>query len=216
MSINPIWLDDSGNLRSLAQVLEAKNRAARAAEIARDVARKEAEALKSETQKRLDNAQKALADAKFTGDRSRIELWRDHVANLKDQVDIERRDAERKAAFAADRRIALIREEAGLIEKSGASLYPSSDQTERDVLVQIARSNDWPDPESQYRAYREIAEQLDNREIEAARVRANEHAESMALAGAQHAESMARAAEIRQAQARREGVADESTDQTGT
>ena len=51
------------------------------------------------------------------------------------------REAEARAkAFATDPRIALIREEADAIARSGHALYPNASQIDLDNLVAIARN----------------------------------------------------------------------------
>jgi hypothetical protein len=207
-AVDPKYIDPvTGRIRSYREMNEPHVRAAKGAEIASSIARREAEAQKPETQKRLESAKRALADAKFQGDKARIAMWRDHVADLSEKLESEQA-AERKAeAFAKDRRIALIREEADLIARSGQALLPNSSQVDRDTLVAIARSESYPDPDSQFRDFKELSDRLTDVEIEAERVKASDAAIEAARQGLTAAESKVRTAELEQARARREGVA---------
>ena len=160
-----------GSIRPFKEVFEAEIRAKQAARIAQIHAEREAEAAKSETQKRVEHFQGEYDHARRNDDHHRAKFLKNHLDTLKDQLASERAAEAKAKAFAKDQRIALIREEADAIARSGHVLLPHSSQIDRDNLVAIARSNDYPDPESQYRDFKELSDRLTDVELEAERVK---------------------------------------------
>jgi hypothetical protein len=200
-----------GSIRPLSEILESEHNARFAGRTAEILAEREAESKKSETQKRIEQHQAQYDDARRNDDHGRAKMYKTKLDLLKDQRASEQAAESRAKAFSADRRIALIREEAELIERSGAHLLPHASQLDRDNLVAIARNvSDFPDPQSQFLAFKELSDQLTQAEIESERIKASDARIESAPQGLSAAESDVRTAALEQLQARREGVADES------
>jgi hypothetical protein len=150
-----------GSIRPYSEVAEAELRAKQAARIAEIHAEREAEAAKSETQRRVDYFQREYDHARRNDDHARAKYLKNHLDTLKEQLATEHAAEVKAKAFAADRRIALIRQEADAIAASGHEMLPHSSQLDRDNLVAIARSDDFPTPDAQYQSFRELADRLD-------------------------------------------------------
>src|SRR5262245_54993503 len=162
----------TGNIRSFAEMQEPAFRAKRAAEIASIIAKRETDAKRTPNEKRLQDALAALKDAKFSGDKARIELWTTACAELSELVAADTAKTSRDAAFAADPRIKIIRDLAEGIKQSGQHLYPVTDTVELDTLVAIAASDEWPTPQAQYEAFSELLSAVEDREIAAEKAKA--------------------------------------------
>jgi hypothetical protein len=147
-------------------------RAKRAAEIASAIAKREADAKRTPNEARLQQAIGALKDAKFSGDKARIELWTTQVVELTELVSADTAKVKRDAEFAAHPGIKIIRDLAEGIKRSGTHLYPVTDAVELDTLVAIAASDAWPTPQAQYEAFSELLSAVEDREIAAEKVKA--------------------------------------------
>lgn len=128
----------TGRILPYSHVAEVELRAKTAAQNAQKLSAQEVEARKSETQKRVEHFQGAYDEARRNDDHARAKFYKTHLDNLKGQLESERAAEAKAKAFAADRRIALIRTEADLIERSGVHLLPHASQLERDELVATA------------------------------------------------------------------------------
>jgi hypothetical protein len=200
---------ETGRIRSYAEVSEAEHRAKTAARIAQIQADRETEAAKPELVKRIEMYRRQIADAKHNDDKARVKIYRDKLEVLEAELAAEQAQAKKAAAFAGDRRIALIREEADAIERSGHVLLPHASQLERDELVALARSNDWPDPQSQFAAFKEKSDRLTDVELEAERVKQWDAKIEAARQEVTLAESRVQQSELETMRAKREGAANE-------
>jgi hypothetical protein len=108
----------TGRIRPYAEIAEAELRAKTAAHNAQKLAAQETEAAKSDTQKRVERFQAEYDHARRNDDHGRAKFYKGHVDSLKDQLATERAAEAKAKAFAADRRIALIRQEAELIART--------------------------------------------------------------------------------------------------
>jgi hypothetical protein len=202
-------LDETGAIRPLSQLLESEHNANFAARSAQILAEREAASKKSKTEKLVEDTQRMYDDARHNNDRAKLPFWKNQLEQAKEKLAGEREAEQRAKLFGKDERIALIRQEADLIQRSGAHLLPHASQLERDELVATARSDSYPDPESQFRSFKELSDRLTNAEIEAERIKASD---AEIEANRQHmtaAESNVRTAQLEQLRARREGVASE-------
>jgi hypothetical protein len=200
---------EDGSIRPLAEILDAEHRAKFAARSAEILADREAEAKKSETQKRIDQHQAQYDDARHNDDYDRAKMYKTKLDMLKDQLASERATEARNKAFAADPRIALIRTEADCIAKSGNCFYQHASQIDLDNLVAIALNDTFPDPDSQFQAFKELSDRLTDAELEAERIKASDAELESLRKNVTIAESNIRTAELQQARARLEEVADE-------
>lgn len=187
----------SGRIRSLREMMEPQQRAARAAQIATALAKQKTEAAKSETQKRIDQAEAAHADARFQGDKQRMAMWRDHLESLKGKLADEQAQAEKVKLFDANPQIKLIRQTVGV--DSLAHLFPASDRAEIETLYAISQSNDYPTPESLIADYSYHYDQLHSHNLKVERQREADLAESAAKATVEHANAAVRLAKLEQA-----------------
>jgi hypothetical protein len=197
---------EDGSIRPLSEILEAEHNAKFAARQAAILAKQETEAAKSETQKRVERVEHIYAEAKRNDDHARAKYFKSHLDTLKDQLASERAAEAKAKLFAGDRRITLIREEAELIERSGHTLLRHASQVERDNLVAIARSNDYPDPQSQFRDFKALSDRLTDAEIEHERVKASDAEIERNRQGLTAAESKVRTVELEAMRAKRENV----------
>lgn len=200
----------TGAIRPLSQILDAEQRAKFAARTATVLSEREAEAAKSETQKRVEHFQREYDHARRNDDHTRAKFLKNHLTTLQDQLASERATEAKIKAFAADRRIQLIRQEADAIAQSGARLLPHSSQLDRDNLVAIARSNDYPDPESQFRDFKELSDRLTDAEIVAEQQKQSAAQVEAARHELTAAQSRVQESELQMMRARREAVADDS------
>jgi hypothetical protein len=198
----------TGKLRSLAEMQESALRARRGAKIASAIAKREADAKRTPNETRLQQAQAALKDAKFSGDKARIELWMTQVVELSELVVNDAAKAKRDAEFAADPRIKIIRDLAEGMKRSGSHIYPTTDTVELETLIAIATSDEWPTPQAQYEAFNELLSAVEDREIAAEKAKS----EAAGMEAAKHSVTQAKAdikvAELEQSRARRQ-VTDE-------
>jgi hypothetical protein len=198
MGILPGWIDEkTGRLRSLREMQEPQQRAAHAAQIASAVARQNADAAKGETQKRLEAAEKAYADAKFQADRPRMAMWKDHIETLTGKLEGEAATAAKAAAFDAHPQVKLIRQTVSV--DSLMHLFPASDRTGVETLHAISQSNEYPTPESLVADYQYHWDQLHSHNLAVEQQRANELGLAAAKADVEHAHAQVRLAELAQA-----------------
>jgi len=198
---------ETGKIRPFKDVMESEIRTKEAARRATILADAEARSKMGETELRLEQAQRLLAEKKHN-DAPGQKMWRDHVANLEQTLAAEKAQAAKAKAFAGDRRISLIREEADLIERSGAHLLPRASQVQLDELIAIARSEDWPTPDSQFQAFKQASDRLTDIELEAERVKQNDAAVEAARQEVTLANSRVQQSELELMRARRENVAE--------
>ena len=199
---------EDGSIRPLSEILEAEHNANFAARMAEIRAKQDVEAAKSGTQKRAEHFEHVYSEAKRNDDHARAKFFKAHLDTLKDQLASERAAEEKAKLFAGDRRIELIRQEADLIQASGHTLLPNASQLERDELIQTARSNAWPTPDSQYAEFKRLSDALTDRELGAERIKASDAEIEAARQNLTAAESKVRTAELEQVRARRENVAE--------
>jgi len=202
-------LRPDGSIRPLSEILESEHNAKFAARSAEILAEREAESKKSKTEKLVEATQQMYDHARKNDNRDTAKFYKAQLDLAKEKLAGERAAEAKAKAFSADRRIELIREEAVLIERSGAHLLPNSSQLQRDELVAIARNNDFPDPESQFRAFKELSDQLTNAELEAERIKASDATIESARQSLLCAESNVRRIELEQMRTNREAVANE-------
>jgi hypothetical protein len=200
---------ETGAIRPLSQILQAENSAKFSARQAEILAKQETEAAKSATQKRVEHFQGEYDHARRNDDHARSKFLKTHLDTLKDQLASERAAEAKAKLFAGDRRIALIREEAELIARSGHTLLPHASQIERDNLVAIARSNDYPDPQSQFRDFKELSDRLTDTEIEAERVKQSDAEIEANRQNVTLAESRVQQSELELLRVKRENVVNE-------
>jgi hypothetical protein len=199
-----------GSLRPYSEVAEVELRAKTAARYAQIHSERETEAAKSETQKRVEHFQGEYDHARRNDSHARAKFLKTHLDTLKDQLASERAAESKARQFAADPRIALIRGEADLIERSGHTLLPHAAQVDRDVLVSVARSESYPDPESQWQDYKQLADRLTDVELEAERVKQGDATIEAARQAVTLADSLVQQSELELLRVKREAVADES------
>jgi hypothetical protein len=204
-AIDPV----TGRIRGYAEVMESELRAKNAARYAQILADRETEAAKPELVKRIEMYRRQIADAKHNGDRGRASMYREKLDVLESEWEAEQAATRKAKAFAADRRVLHIREEADAIARSGHALLPHSSQVERDTLVAIARSNDYPDPESQYRDFKELSDRLTDVELEAERVKQGDATVEAARQELTLATSKVQTSELELMRAKREAVGNE-------
>jgi hypothetical protein len=189
----------TGRLRSFAEITAGKAEAEQGARIAQALAKHETEASKPEIAKRIEMYERQIAEAKHNDDHGRARMYKDKLADLKTEYEAQQAAAKKAAMFQADQRISLIRVSADSIDRSGHAIYPNASELDRQMLVSIARSNEYPNPESQYRDFQELADRLDQRELEVERVKASDAAIASAKAGLENAQAQLRTAEIEKA-----------------
>jgi hypothetical protein len=205
-AIDPV----TGAIRPLSQLLEAEHSAKFSARQAEILATQATEAAKSQTQKLVERFQAEHDHARRNDDHARAKFWKPQLDKVKDQLASERAVEAKAKAFAGDRRIALIRTEADLIQRSGVHLLPNASQIERDNLVAIARSNDYPTPEAQYRDFKELSDRLTDVELEAERVKQSDAQIEAARQELAAATSRVQQSELELLRVKRENVADVS------
>jgi len=197
-----------GSIRPLSEILASEHNAAFAARSAELLAEREVEARKSATEKLVEGTQKLYDHFRKNDDRHSAKFYKDQLDLAKEKLASEKAAEAKRKLFAGDRRIELIRQEAELIERSGVHLLPNASQLERDELVAIARSDDWPDPQSQFAAFTELSNRLTDAELEAERVKQSDAEIEANRQSLLCAESNVRTAGLEQLRAKREAVAD--------
>jgi hypothetical protein len=197
-------IDGNGDIIPFERMQEAELRAQYSAQHASALAAQAAEAKKSDLEKSIEVFQREADHARRNDDHSRYKFLKTHLETLREQHATEQAARKKAELFANDRLIQLVREEADAVERSGHVLYPHATAVERNTLVAIARSGDYPDPQSQYADYRELADMLSDREIAAERAKANDAEQSATQNMAERAESQARIAQHQLAKARHE------------
>ncbi len=198
-----------GSIRPLSEILDAEQRARFAARSAELLAKQEAASKRTDTQKLVDGTQQLYDHARKNDDRSGAKFYKAQLDLAKQKLAGEQAAEAKRKLFANDRRIQLIREEATLIERSGAHLLPHASQVELDNLVGLARSEDWPDPASQFQAYRELSDRLTDAEIVAEQQKQSAAQVEAARQELTAAQSRVQESELQIMRARREGVANE-------
>lgn len=203
-AIDPV----TGRIRPYSEVAEVELRAKTAARYAQILSDRETEAAKPELVRRVEHFEREYDHARRNDDRARAKFLKTHLDTLKEQLATEQAAQRKAELFSRDRRIGLIREESDAIERSGHALLPHSSQVDRDTLVAIARSNDWPDPDSQYQAYKEMSDRLTDVELEAERVKQSDAEIEAARQEVTAANSRVQTSELELMRAKRDAVAE--------
>jgi hypothetical protein len=196
-AIDPV----TGKIRPYREVAQAEIDSREAARRATMLAKAETEARKSETQRRLELAERLLAEKRHN-DLPGQKIFKDHVANLKQQLADEKAQAAKEQAFASNDLVRHIRQEGDYLEKQGHVYFRESSRADIDMLVAISRSTSYPDPESMLDDYRALYDRLHTENLAAEQAKEREHEEQMLRSGLAHAESQVRIAELQQAKSR--------------
>jgi hypothetical protein len=195
----------TGRIRPYREVAQAEIDSREAARRATTLAQAEAEARKSVTQRRLDLAQRMLDDKRHN-DAPGQKIFKDHVANLKQQLADENAKAAKDQAFSSNELVRLVRQDANYLEKQGHVYFRESSQADIDLLVAISRDTSFPTPEAMLAEYRTLYDRLHTENLAAEQAKERELQDKALRSGLEHAESKVRLAELTLAKAQQPGV----------